>query len=151
MRAHVYGEDGGSSSPWKNYHPGTNLVWLQFLAQMLLAKCPSEVVAATTPHKTKPLSERCTNIQSLCPGKSRKAKNKSSGNIVDSSQPTHLSSREQDALVEWQAELLARLEAVITMLTGKYHDVDGWRSSSAGDLVAFAITAGWLKEEDFLS
>ncbi|EDN03471.1 predicted protein [Histoplasma mississippiense (nom. inval.)] len=165
---------------WKDYNPRTNLIWLSFLLRMLLKKmkpaCAFRVAEQRQPQQRLPLTPRPANHKlqnnttyynengdtvggagSPPPKSSRKAiRQVKTGVGINGDgddgrkqlDPAAMSCQQRPRHQQMLGEELAiRLQTTADMLSVESGIED---LHCAGDLVAFAIGAGWLIEGDFL-
>ncbi|KAI5290866.1 hypothetical protein KEM54_000219 [Ascosphaera aggregata] len=168
MKYQVYLDDptNGNTGPvvpekWAESHCGTNVVWLRFLNKMLLRKCGEIdykiLLGGTSSNSTssgdaprKVLAERSANTQ---PTNNRASKTGKKMRAFTGTQTADLtvedtSNDARSVIQTWQEGLIGRLEVMDSMLD---FDSEGYSDfRSAGDIVAFAIGAGWLDEGDYL-
>ncbi|EER37351.1 conserved hypothetical protein [Histoplasma capsulatum H143] len=165
---------------WKDYNPRTNLIWLSFLLRMLLKKmkpaCAYRVAEQRQPQQRLPLTPRPANHKlqnnttysnengdtvggagSPPPKSSKKAiRQVKTGVGINGDgddgrkqlDPAAMSCQQRPRHQQMLGgELAIRLQTTADMLSVESGIED---LHCAGDLVAFAIGAGWLNEGDFL-
>ncbi|EAS37075.1 HASPIN protein kinase [Coccidioides immitis RS] len=120
---------------WKEFSPKTNLIWLSFILTMLLVKGSDHGILPTP---REPLTALSVNANTLTPAQKGK-----SGAKAKSAKKNHLPG------IDFQLELLDRLQTVLDVLDPEEQDEECDILSCAGDLVAFAIGSQWLSESDF--
>lgn len=139
MRSHIYQNNllDEARPPkvrgqWQSYNPGTNLIWLSFVLEMLLRRYKLREAPRL------PLGERDANSQPVSRGPKTPHDLKESPSTLPPSSALH---------EDLEHELIERLETILGFL-----DIEDEENElgCAGDLVATAIGLQWLSETDFL-
>ncbi|PGH21636.1 HASPIN protein kinase [Polytolypa hystricis UAMH7299] len=142
---------------WEEYNPRTNLIWLLFILKMLLKKCEKPEVQAPPLDSRKPLGPRSANnklsnkvsVGKNVPLKGKPAKQKPGNTPITATTTGEISAAVTSSTTasSLAMDLWDRLQTTLEMLDLEDGDETLY---CAGDLVAFAIGAQWLKEGDFL-
>ncbi|KAL4943700.1 hypothetical protein BDV06DRAFT_234390 [Aspergillus oleicola] len=124
---------------WAEYAPRTNLIWLRFLLKMLLNNRKPEAPEPVAQPPRQPLAPCSRNKET------KVSKSGTKHTVADDIQS---SLDVRSGISQLKRTLEDRLNAVLELLDLEYGHQD---MCCAADLVAFAIDAQWLDEEDFFS
>ncbi|KAI9367528.1 hypothetical protein BJX61DRAFT_527874 [Aspergillus egyptiacus] len=127
---------------WAEYAPRTNLVWLRFLLVMLLKNKRPEVQPRATQTSRQPLAP-CTPNKAI-----KRAAKSCTKSEAPASKGVKLVSADHARVAQLKRTLEDRLNAILELLDLEHGHED---MCCAADLVAFAIDAQWLDENDFFS
>ncbi|KAL3475618.1 hypothetical protein BJX99DRAFT_155712 [Aspergillus californicus] len=125
---------------WEEHAPRTNLVWLRFLLKMLLKNIKPEVPAPINQTPRRPLAPRSPNKNVQKATKSDKKRE--ADTEVQLGSDVHIRAKQLKQTLE------DRLGAILELLDLEHGHKD---MCCAADLVAFAMDAQWLDENDFFS